>query len=155
MFRCLLWQLSAYQSKFRNGYYQTGDLAFQDRAGRFCFVGRDDDVINTSGHLVGPFEVESVLLEQPEIVEAGVVAAPDPLLFEKVVAFIALSPGIVFDDALETRLRVAVTTRLSAHATPKEFHVLDSLPKNAAGKILRNELRKRLMESGADSDNSA
>ncbi len=137
-------QHDAYLSKFQNGYYQTGDLAFQDMDGYFCFVGRDDDVINTSGHLVGPFEVESVLLEQPEIAEAGVVAAPDPLLYEKVAAFIVLKMGVEWTSELETRLAVAVTTRLSTQATPRQFIVVNALPKNPAGKILRNELRKRL-----------
>ncbi len=137
-------QHDAYLSKFQNGYYQTGDLAFQDTDGYFCFVGRDDDVINTSGHLVGPFEVESVLLEQPEIAETGVVAAPDPLLYEKVAAFIVLKTGVEWTSELETRLSVAVTTRLSAQATPRQFIVVNALPKNPAGKILRNELRKRL-----------
>lgn len=135
---------SATLSKFSNGTYRTGDLALQDESGRFQFVGRDDDVINTSGHLVGPFEVESVLLEDERVLETAVVSEPDPLLYEKVVAFIVLKPGIGFNTELETELKMAVNGKLSSHAVPKAFYPLKVLPKNASGKILRNELRARL-----------
>lgn len=135
---------SATRSKFGNGFYRTGDLAQQDEEGRFLFVGRDDDVINTSGHLVGPFEVESVLLEDERILEAGVVAEPDPLLYEKVAAFIVLKNGVRFDEALENEIKMAVNQKLSGHAVPRAFYQLEELPKNASGKILRNELRKWL-----------
>lgn len=137
-------QRSAFASKFQSGYYETGDLAYQDDEGYFCFVGRDDDVINTSGHLVGPFEVESVLLSQDEIADVGVVAAPDDLLYEKVAAFIVLKNGFIWNDKLETKMRIAVTSHLSPIATPKLFIIVDEIPRNNAGKILRNVLRERL-----------
>lgn len=137
-------QRSAFASKFKSGFYETGDLAYEDEDGYFCFVGRDDDVINTSGHLVGPFEVESVLLEQEEIIDVAVTAAPDELLYEKVAAFVVLRKGIGWDTKLESKLRVAVTTRLSPIATPKVFMIVDEIPRNNAGKILRNELRDKL-----------
>ncbi len=137
-------QRSAFASKFQSGFYETGDLAYQDDEGYFCFVGRDDDVINTSGHLVGPFEVESVLLAQDEIVDVGVTAAPDDLLYEKVAAFIVLKENIIWSDKLESKLRVAVTSHLSPIATPKVFVIVDEIPRNNAGKILRNVLRERL-----------
>lgn len=139
-------QRSAFASKFQSGFYETGDLAYVDEDGYFCFVGRDDDVINTSGHLVGPFEVESVLLAQDEIADVGVVAAPDDLLYEKVAAFIVLKNGVIWNDKLESKLRVAVTGRLTPIATPKLFIIVDEIPRNNAGKILRNVLRERLKQ---------
>ncbi|MHC1772259.1 MAG: AMP-binding protein [Flexilinea sp.] len=143
-------QRSAFASKFQSGFYETGDLAYEDEDGCFCFVGRDDDVINTSGHLIGPFEVESVLLEQEEITDVAVAAAPDELLYEKVAAFIVLRKGIEWDTKLESKLRVAVTTRLSPIATPKVFIIVDGIPRNNAGKILRNELREKLKRMPLD-----
>ncbi len=140
-------QRAAFAEKFQSGFYESGDLASCDADGYIRFVGRDDDVINTSGHLVGPFEVESVLLEQPEIADVAVTAAPDDLLYEKVAAFVVLREGVEMDSKLESRLRVAVTTRLSPYATPKLFILLSEIPRNNAGKILRKELRK-LLNSG-------
>ncbi len=137
-------QRSAFAEKFRSGYYETGDLASSDPDGNIRFVGRNDNVINTFGHLVGPFEVESVLLEEDEILDVAVASAPDELLYEKVVAFIVLREGISLDSKLESRLRVSVTTRLSPYATPKLFIPVPWIPRNNAGKVLRKELRERL-----------
>ena len=96
MFVTYLNNTSAYGSKFKNGWYHTGDMAWRDADGYYWFLGRSDDVINTSGHLVSPFEVESALLELPEIAESGVIGAPDELLFEKVVAFVHFHANIEF-----------------------------------------------------------
>jgi len=131
----------AYRSKFHQGYYVTGDLAKKDADGYFWFVGRDDDVINTSGHLVSPFEVESCLLEMDEIVDVGVIAAPDNLLWEKVVAFIKLANNTEWTNRLGLKFKLHVSNRLSSVAIPAEFVVVNTIPKNRSGKILRRVLR--------------
>lgn len=133
--------LSAYQSKFKNGYYYTGDMAWQDADGYFWFVGRTDDVINSAGHLVSPFEVESALLEIPEIIDAGVFAAPDPILFECVVAYIRLKPGTNWDTDLELRVKKYVSNRVSSTACPKHLVCTESIPRNKSGKIMRRLLK--------------
>jgi acetyl-CoA synthetase len=135
--------LSAYQSKFKGGYYYTGDMAYRDADGYYWFVGRSDDVINTAGHLVSPFEVESALLEIPEVAEAGVVGAPDELLFEKIVAFVVLKPQIVWSPQLELKLKKYVSNRVSTIAAPQEIRMIAALPKNKSGKIMRRVLRAR------------
>ncbi|NSW52637.1 MAG: AMP-binding protein [Anaerolineae bacterium] len=131
----------AYRSKFHGDWYDTGDLAKIDSDGYFWFIGRNDDVINPSGHLVGPFEVESALLEMPEIVDVAVIGAPDPLLYEKIVAYITLKEGAVWDRKLELRCRIHITNRISPIAVPGEYIVRDRLPKNRSGKIMRRVLK--------------
>jgi acetyl-CoA synthetase len=130
-----------YEKKFTNGYYDTGDMAYKDREGYYWFVGRNDDVINTSGHLVGPFEVESALIELEEIAEAGVIGAPDELLYEKIVAFVHLKPRIQWSRELELKLRLHISNRISSTATPQEFRVVETIPKNKSGKIMRRVLK--------------
>jgi len=131
----------AYKSKFHKEYYLTGDLAKKDSDGYYWFVGRDDDVINTSGHLVSPFEVESSLLEVLEVVDVGVIGAPDPLTWEKVVAFVKLANGVEWSTRLGLKLKLHVSNRLSSVAIPSEFVVVESIPKNRSGKIMRRVLR--------------
>lgn len=131
----------AYQSKFKNGYYYTGDMAWRDADGYFWFVGRTDDVINSAGHLVSPFEVESALLEMPEVVDAGVFAAPDPVLFECVVAYICLRNGLELDTDLELKIKKYVSNRVSSTACPKHLVKTDSIPRNKSGKIMRRLLK--------------
>ena len=135
-------------SKFRDGWYYTGDTAYRDADGYYWFMGRSDDVINTAGHLVSPFEVESALLEIPEITESGVIGAPDDLLFEKVVAFISLHEGITYSKELELKIRLHVSNKASSIATPQEIRVLDRIPKNKSGKIMRRVLKATYL--GAD-----
>jgi acetyl-CoA synthetase len=94
-------------------------------------------VINTSGHLVSPFEVESSLLEVLEVVDVGVIGAPDPLTWEKVVAFVKLANGVEWSTRLGLKLKLHVYNRLSSVAIPSEFVVVESIPKNRSGKILR------------------
>ena len=130
-----------YTQKFDSGYYETGDVAYEDDKGYFWFFGRDDDVINTSGHLVGPFEVESSLLEIDEVIEAGVIGVPDELLYEKVVAYIKLKKDVKWSRSLELKLRLQVSNKLSSIATPQEFNVVDKVPKNKSGKIMRRLLK--------------
>jgi acetyl-CoA synthetase len=132
-----------YQSKFRHGWYVCGDRATVDADGYFWFVGRDDDVINTGGHLVGPFEVESALLEHPAVAESAAVAKPDPINMEVVKAFVTLKPGIVADDDLELDIMNTVRRKLSPLAMPQEIEFVRALPKTRSGKIVRRVLRAR------------
>lgn len=134
-------QKEAYQNKFEHGWYRTDDLACRDENGYLQFYGREDDVINTSGHLVGPFEIESVLLEQPEVAEAAVCAEKDPAAYEKPAAFIVLKKGIEWNHELETRLKSAVFSHVSPYAVPKSFYIMKELPKTSSGKIIRKMCR--------------
>jgi acetyl-CoA synthetase len=145
MFRDYLNRTDAYRAKFARGFYDSGDLAFQDEDGYFWFAARNDDVINTSGHLVSPFEVESAVLEVAEVAESGVVGAPDPVLFEKIVVFVALRKGATASDELRMKIRLHVANRLSAAATPQDVVIVDRIPKNKSGKILRRVLRARYL----------
>lgn len=130
-----------YKQKFRNDWYWTGDTARRDSDGYYWFMGRSDDVINTAGHLISPFEVESSLLEVEEIAESGVIGAPDEMLFEKVVAYVALHSGKEWTPELELKTRIHVSNRLSSVATPQEIIVVNSIPKNKSGKIMRRVLK--------------
>lgn len=141
MFVDYLNNTTSYNAKMKNGYYYSGDLAFRDDDGYFHFVGRNDDVINTAGHLISPFEVESTLLEIPEIAESGVIGAPDDLLFEKVVAFIRLKDSVVWNDDLEMKVRLFISNRLSSIATPQDIKIIGEIPKNKSGKIMRRVLK--------------
>jgi acetyl-CoA synthetase len=132
---------AAYADKFRNGWYVTGDRASVDADGYFWFVGRDDDVINTAGHLVGPFEIESALLEHPAVAESAAIAKPDPVNLEVVKAFVVLKPGFSPGDDLELEIMNFVRRRLSALAMPQAIAFVPSLPKTRSGKIVRRLLR--------------
>jgi acetyl-CoA synthetase len=132
-----------YQSRFRNGWYLTGDRARQDTDGYFWFIGRADDVINTAGHLVGPFEVESALIEHPAVAEAGVIGKPDPERREVVKAFVSLKEGFIESEELKQEIKDFVRTRLAAHAYPREIEFLKGLPKTRSGKIMRRLLKAR------------
>jgi acetyl-CoA synthetase len=125
------------------GFYLTGDLARRDRDGYFWFVGRKDDVIKTSGHLIGPFEVESVLMEHRAVAEAGVIGKPDPVALEIVKAFVSLKEGFQPSDALARELMGFARVRLGAAVAPKEISFLPVLPKNRSGKIMRRLLKAR------------
>ena len=130
-----------YRRKFRHGWYLTGDTAYRDDEGYYWFKGRSDDVINTAGHLVSPFEVESTLLEVEGIAESGVIGVPDDLLWEKIVAFVALRKGYEWNKSMELKARLHVSNRVSSMATPQEFRVLENIPKNKSGKIMRRILK--------------
>jgi len=130
-----------YKSKFRNGWYLCGDRASIDEEGYFWFVGRDDDVINTGGHLVGPFEIESALLEHPAVAESAAIGKPDPINMEVVKAFITLKPGYDQTKMLELEIMNFVRKKLSALAMPQEIEFVDTLPKTRSGKIMRRVLR--------------
>jgi acetyl-CoA synthetase len=143
MFRGYWNEPERYRKCFVGDYYLTGDLAKRDRDGYFWFVGRKDDVIKTSGHLIGPFEVESVLLEHKAVAEAGVIGKPDPQALEVVKAFVSLKPGFEPNEALMRELLGFARVRLGAAVAPKEISFLPSLPKNRAGKIMRRLLKAR------------
>ena len=132
-----------YNSKFKNGWYITGDSARMDEDGYIWFVGRTDDVINTAGHLVGPFEVESALIEHPAVAEAGVIGKPDPIAMEVVKAFVSLKDGFEASDQLRAELMRFSRQKLSAAVAPREIDFLDSLPKTRSGKIMRRLLKAR------------
>jgi acetyl-CoA synthetase len=132
---------TAYAEKFKHGWYLTGDRAAIDADGYFWFVGRDDDVINTAGHLVGPFEIESALLEHRAVAESAAVAKPDAVNMEVVKAFVALKPGFSGDPDLELEIMNFIRRRLSPLAMPQEIEFVPSLPKTRSGKILRRVLR--------------
>ena len=132
-----------YRKCFADGWYLTGDLVKRDRDGYFWYIGRKDDVIKTSGHLIGPFEVESVLLEHRAVAEAGVIGKPDPAAFEIVKAFVALKPGFSPSDDIRRELMALARTRLGAVVAPKELEFIASLPKTRSGKIMRRLLKAR------------
>ncbi len=143
MFRGYLNDEERYRQCFVDGYYLTGDLARRDEEGGYWFVGRRDDVIKTSGHLVGPFEIESVLLEHPAVAEAGVIGKPDPLAGEIIKAFVALKPGSEPGDNLRREILGHARTRLGAAIAPKELDFVAELPRTRSGKIMRRLLRAR------------
>ncbi|HJV91597.1 MAG TPA: acetate--CoA ligase [Holophagaceae bacterium] len=128
---------------FRDGWYLSGDLARRDADGYYWFVARKDDVIKTSGHLVGPFEVESVLMEHPAVAEAAVIGKPDPVAFERVKAFVSLKDGFTAGEALLEELLGFGRKRLGAAVAPKEIAIVDRLPRTRSGKILRRLLKAR------------
>lgn len=131
-----------YDSYFLNGeWYVSGDSAYMDEEGYFFFQGRVDDVIMTSGERVGPFEVESKLLEHPAVVEAGVIGKPDPIRGEVIKAFIALHDGYEPTPELEEDIRQFVKEGLAAHAAPREIEFKEKLPKTRSGKIMRRVLK--------------
>ena len=143
MMRAYLHNEERYRKCFADGWYLTGDLARCDADGYFWFVGRADDVIKSSGHLVGPFEVESALLEHPAVAEAGVIGKPDPVAGEIVKAFVALKAGSEPDDALRRDLLGLARKRLGPAVAPKEIDFRQNLPKTRSGKIMRRLLKAR------------
>jgi len=143
MFRGYLHDEARYRRSFAGGYYLTGDLIRVDGDGYCWFVGRDNDVIKSSGHLIGPFEVESALLEHPAVAEAAVIGKPDPIAYESVKAFVALKPGHEAGEALRLELIGFARTRLGAAVAPKEIDFLPGLPKTRSGKIMRRLLKAR------------
>jgi acetyl-CoA synthetase len=132
-----------YNEKFVNGWYLSGDKAQIDSEGYFWFVGRDDDVINTGGHLVSPFEVESALLEYPAVAESAVVAKPDEINMEVVKAFIVLKPKFEKGKDMELDIMNFIRKKLSSLAMPQEIEFVDKLPKTRSGKIMRRLLHAR------------
>ena len=131
-----------YNSYFlKDKWYVSGDSAYMDEDGYFWFQGRVDDVIMTAGERVGPFEVESKLVEFPAVAEAGVIGKPDPVRGEIIKAFISLREGYKESDELKEEIRIFVKEGLAAHAAPREIEFCDNLPKTRSGKIMRRVLK--------------
>ena len=148
MFQTYWQQQERYDSRFVNGWYITGDEAVRDSDGYYWFIGRSDDVINTAGHLVGPFEVESALIEHPAVAEAGVIGKPDPIAMEVVKAFVSLKDGYEPSDELRRELMGFARQKLAAAVAPREIEIIPGLPKTRSGKIMRRLLKAR--ELGLD-----
>jgi acetyl-CoA synthetase len=142
MFRGYLHDEARYAKCFADGWYLTGDLARRDADGYYWFVGRADDVIKSAGHLIGPFEVESALMEHAAVAEAGVIGRPDPIAGEVVKAFVTLRPGFEPTDALRLELLGFGRRRLGAVA-PKEIAFDQNLPHTRSGKVMRRLLKAR------------
>jgi acetyl-CoA synthetase len=143
MFRGYLGQDERYRECFADGWYFSGDLARRDADGYFWFVGRADDVIKSAGHLIGPFEVESVLMEHPAVAEAGVIGKPDPVVGEMVKAFVSLKRGFSPSEELKMELLGHARRRLGAAVAPKEIAFAATLPRTRSGKIMRRLLKAR------------
>lgn len=143
MFRGYLHDEERYRKCFAGGWYLTGDLAKRDADGYFTFVGRADDIIKTAGHMVGPFEVESALMEHPAVAEAGVIGKPDPVIGEIVKAFVTLKPGYVPSEELRLELIGFGRSRLGSVVAPKELDFRDAIPLTRSGKVMRRLLRAR------------
>ncbi len=143
LFRGYLDDAPRYQQCFADDWYLSGDLATCDAEGYFWFVGRKDDVIKTSGHLIGPFEVENVLMEHPAVAEAGMIGKPDEFASQIIKAFVALKPGYEPSDALRKELIGFARTRLGPAVAPRELEFVADLPKTRSGKIMRRLLRAR------------
>jgi acetyl-CoA synthetase len=143
MFRSYLHEEQRYQKCFRGDWYITGDLAKKDADGYYWFVGRADDIIKTSGHMVGPFEVESVLMEHPAVAEAAVIGKPDPMIGELVKAFAVLKTGSAANEETKMDIIAYARKKLGAAVAPKEIAFVEGLPKTKSGKILRRLLKAR------------
>jgi acetyl-CoA synthetase len=143
IFRGYLNDPERYEKCFADGWYLTGDIVKRDADGYYWFVGRADDVIKSSGHLIGPFEVESTLMEHQGVAEAGVIGKPDPVAGEVVKAFISLKPGFTASDELRRELLGFARKRLGAVVAPKEIDFVQNVPKTRSGKIMRRLLKAR------------
>jgi acetyl-CoA synthetase len=146
MFRGYLNNEARYRKCFagpNHELYLTGDLARVDADGYYWFVGRADDVIKSAGHLIGPFEVESALMEHPAVAEAGVIGKPDPVVGEVVKAFVSLKDGYTADETLRLDILGHARKRLGAAVAPKEIAFLPTLPRTRSGKIMRRLLKAR------------
>ncbi len=143
MFRGYLHEDERYRKCFAGGWYLTGDLARRDADGYYWFVGRADDVIKSAGHLIGPFEVESALLEHPAVVEAAVIGVPDPIAGDVIKAFVTVRPGVTADAALNSELLGFARKRLGPAVAPRSIVFAPELPRTRSGKLMRRLLRAR------------
>jgi acyl-coenzyme A synthetase/AMP-(fatty) acid ligase len=143
LFKEYLGNPEATERTMRSGWYITGDRAYRDKEGYFWFVGRNDDIILTSGYRIGPFEVESVLIEHPAVRESAVVASPDEIRGEVVKAFIVLTTGHGPSETLARELQQYVKERTAPYKYPRKIEFVKELPKTVSGKIKRKELKMR------------
>jgi acetyl-CoA synthetase len=143
MMRGYLNEEERYRKCFVGGWYLTGDLAMRDDDGYYWFVGRADDVIKSAGHLIGPFEVESALMEHPAVAEVGVIGIPEPTAGEMVKAFVALKNAVEPSEGLRKELLGHARQRLGPAVAPKDIAFRKNLPKTRSGKIMRRLLKAR------------
>ena len=143
MFRGYLHEEERYNKCFVDGWYITGDLAKQDEDGYFWFVGRADDIIKNSGHIVGPYEEESALQEHPAVAEAAVIGIPDTMIGELVKAYVALKPGIEPNEELALDIKGLARKILGSAVAPKEIEFSEDMPRTRSGKIMRRLLKAR------------
>ena len=144
MMRGYLHEEERYRKCFAGGWYLTGDLAMRDADGYYWFVGRADDVIKSAGHLIGPFEVESALMEHPAVAEAAVIGLPDPIAGETVKAYVTLKAGLRAPARpMRRELLGHARKRLGAAVAPKDIAFRENLPKTRSGKIMRRLLKAR------------
>ncbi|HYF96444.1 MAG TPA: AMP-binding protein, partial [Patescibacteria group bacterium] len=137
-----------FDAYFNGQWYISGDRAIKDKDGYFWFVGRQDDVINTAGERVGPFEVESALVTHPAVIEAGVIGKPDEIRGQIIKAFVVVKPDIDQSNELKDEIQAHVKKHLAGHAYPREIEFIDKLPKTRSGKIMRRILKSK--ELGQD-----
>jgi acetyl-CoA synthetase len=142
------------KKSFINGFYYTGDKAYKDEDGYFWFIGRDDDVIKASGYRIGPFEVESALLEHQAVQEAAVVGSPDDIRGLIVKAFVILKPGFKPSEGLVREIQNHVKKVTAPYKYPRAIEFVEALPKTVSGKIKRNELRDREMKRSLNGSHS-
>jgi acetyl-CoA synthetase len=143
MMRAYLHEEERYRKCFADGWYLSGDLAMRDADGYYWFIGRADDMIKSAGHLIGPFEVESALMEHPAVAEVGVVGIPDPVAGETVKAFVALKAGVAPSEELRMELLGHARKKLGPAVAPKDIAFRQNLPKTRSGKIMRRLLKAR------------
>ncbi|MGB3076049.1 MAG: AMP-binding protein, partial [Chitinophagales bacterium] len=143
MFRNYIHDEERYKKCFRDDWYITGDLARCDADGYFWFIGRADDIIKTSGHMVGPFEVETTLMEHYAVADAAVIGKPDPVIGEIVKAFVVLKTGQIANEEMKMNIIGFARKKLGPAVAPKELTFIDGLPKTRSGKILRRLLKAR------------
>ena len=143
MFSTYFGESLRYDKCFQGEWYMTGDLVQRDSEGYYWFVGRSDDMIKTSGHLVGPFEVERVLMEHGQVSEAAVIGKPDPMIGELIKGFVVLKPGAVAGDVLRSEIMAFARLHLGAAIAPRQIEFIQGLPKTRSGKILRRLLKAR------------
>lgn len=143
MFSTYWMEKPRYDKCFRDEWYFTGDLVQRDAEGYYWFVGRSDDMIKTSGHLVGPFEVERVLMEHGQVSEAAVIGKPDPMIGELIKGFVVLKPGAVAGDVLRSEILAFARLHLGPAIAPRQIEFIQGLPKTRSGKILRRLLKAR------------
>ena len=143
MFSGYLENPERYAKCFLDDWYLSGDLARVDNEGYYWFVGRKDDVIKTSGHLIGPFEVENVLMDHPSVLESAVIGIPDPVIGEMIKAFVVLKKNFVPNEEQKSQILAHSRKKLGAALAPREIQFIDNLPKTRSGKIMRRLLKAR------------
>ena len=145
MFREYVGNPVVYQNKFLGEFYSSGDIAYRDEDGYFWYIGRSDDVINTAGHLVSPFEIESAVMEVPHVLDCAVAGLPDDLLYEKVVAFVVHDQQAPSLRKLDMEIKLYVSKKVASLASPKEIVFTDKIPKTKSGKVMRRVLKKQYL----------